>query len=130
LVRRDRKNPETKKSMYFYNFVGHPSGKARGSLPMSRAIQSQESPSNSWWNTNRSLPEIADHLQRTVEERQALERRLVEVLEENKKLQERYSEANAEHSSQCRRMQSEITNLRLQANEMLTRLQQKTGTGR
>jgi chromosome segregation ATPase len=91
---------------------------------MSRVLQSQESPSNSWWNTNRSLPEIADHLQRSFEERQALERRLAEVLEENKTLQQRNVQSNADHADECRRLKSEITNLRLQANEMLTRLQQ------
>jgi hypothetical protein len=69
------------------------------------------------------LLEIADHLERTFEERQALERRLAEVLEENKILQQRCVQANAEHVRQCNGLQAEIANLRLQANEMLTRLE-------
>jgi chromosome segregation ATPase len=110
--------------MYFYKFVGHPGDKTRGFVPMSRVFQSQKSPSNSWWNTNRSLPEIADHLERSFEERQALECRLAEVLEENRTLEQRYAQSKADHADECSRLQSEIANLRLQASEMLKRLEQ------
>jgi len=89
---------------------------------MSRALQSQNSPSDNWWKS-RTLLEIADHLERTFEERQVLERRLAEVLEENKILQQRCVQANAEHVRQCNGLQAEIANLRLQASEMLTRLE-------
>jgi hypothetical protein len=118
---------------------------------MSRAVQSQDSPSNNWWKS-RSLLEIADRLERTFEDQQALEARLAELLEENRRLQEhgvqpnfedqpalqaRLAEAleenrrlqqhivqsNAEHVAQCNGLQAEIANLRLQASEMLTRLE-------
>jgi len=97
---------------------------------MSRVLQSQESPSNSWWNTNRSLPEIADRLQRTVEEREALEHRLAELQEENRTLQQRYAQSKVDHEDECSRLRSEISNLRLQANEMLNRLQQVSSVER
>jgi seryl-tRNA synthetase len=87
---------------------------------MNRVIQSQTSPSNDWWKTNRSLLEIVDHL----------ERRLAEALEENQNLQQRCATAKMEHESERRRLQSELSNLRLQANEMLKRLQQKMGAGK
>lgn len=59
-----------------------------------------------------------------------MDRRLVEILQENKTLHRRCAEAKAQHAGERSRLEAEIANLQLQANEMLRRLEEKAKTGR
>jgi hypothetical protein len=57
---------------------------------MTEAVNPQYSRSEvQWWNVPRSLGDIAEHLERTLKDRQNLERKLAELLEENTRLASR-----------------------------------------
>jgi len=49
-----------------------------------------------WWKTSRSLPEIAEHLERALKEKQELQHRYAELLQENRQLSSRCAKADAE----------------------------------
>ena len=70
-----------------------------------------------WWKTSRSLREIAEHLERAVKEKQDLERRFVDLLQENIKLSLRCAKADAEVTSERVRRSTEVASLRVQLSE-------------
>ena len=53
------------------------------------------SDADTWWRGNRSLNDIAEHLQVALHKNNELERRLTEVLSETHELQRRLAESNA-----------------------------------
>jgi hypothetical protein len=64
---------------------------------MTEAVKSLHSRSEAqWWNVPRSLGDIAEHLERTFKDRQNLERKLTELVEENKRLASRCAKVDAE----------------------------------
>jgi hypothetical protein len=67
-----------------------------------------------WWKTSRSLLEIAEHLERALKEKQDLERRLVEVLQENNQLNLRCAKADAELTAERVRRSDEVARLQVQ----------------
>ena len=66
-----------------------------------------------WWKTSRSLLEIAEHLERALKEKQDIERRLVELVQENNQLSLRCAKADAELTAERVRRSDEV---RVQAN--------------
>jgi hypothetical protein len=82
-----------------------------------------------WWKTGRSLSEIAEHLECALADNQALELRVAELLEENRKLSLRCSETASELTSERERSKAEISDLRSQVADGLKRLQEKSIAG-
>jgi hypothetical protein len=67
---------------------------------MTEAVKPLYSPSEvQWWNVPRSLGDIAEHLERTFKDKQNLEQKLTELVEENKRLAIRCAKVDAELAS-------------------------------
>jgi hypothetical protein len=67
---------------------------------MTEAVKSRHARSEAqWWNVPRSLADIAEHLERTFKDRQNLERKLTELVEENNRLASRCAAVDAELAS-------------------------------
>src|SRR5688572_20045302 len=83
-----------------------------------------------WWNPSPSQGEIAEQLERALADKQALENRLAEVFEENKRLCLRYDQAKAEFAQEQGRLKFEIEDLRVEVAEGRKQLQDKSRGGR
>jgi hypothetical protein len=69
-----------------------------------------------WWKTSRSLHEIGEHLERALKEKQELERRFVQLLQENNQLSLRCDKASAELTAERVRRSDEVARLQAQIN--------------
>jgi len=76
-----------------------------------------------WWQTSRSLQEIAEQLEAALKEKHDLERRLKEALNDRIALHLQYAEANAELTRDTINLQSEVAELRAQIRESIKQSQ-------
>src|SRR5215510_8982191 len=79
------------------NFLKAAGSRSGGIFTMSQVLQQPSKTTDiEWWKTSRSLPEIGEHLERALKEKQELELRFVQLLEENRQLNLRCDKATAE----------------------------------
>lgn len=83
-----------------------------------------------WWKTDRSTSEIAERLARSHVDKEALERRLAELLEENKALKGRCTVATEELAEERHRLKGQIADLRSQVKAALERPPQTASLSR
>jgi DNA repair exonuclease SbcCD ATPase subunit len=104
----------------------------RETLRMNKGVEATQRPSADarWWKTGPSLAEIAEQLERALVDKQALEGRLADVFEENRRLCENYDQSISEFAQEQERLKFEIEDLRWQVAESRKQLQEKPGAGR
>src|SRR5262245_40722588 len=100
------------------NFLKAAGRRSGGILTMSQVLQQQSKTTDiEWWKTSRSMHEIGEHLEKALKEKQELERRFVQLLQENNQLSLRCDKASAELTAERIRRTDEVARLEAQINE-------------
>src|SRR5262245_22332391 len=112
-------------------FVKRPNyPRCRRQLMSDRMTQSRRSdPDIGWWKRSRSAAEIGEHLARFLGDKQDLEDRVAELLEENKELKLHCPGPSGELGDEWRSSKAEIGGLKCRSAGGLERLLGKSGNG-